>query len=166
MALITNAMAAVDFTQFELKPHQLQLLKKLEAKGKSEEYLIKMAKGFHLYNTTGSSTPPQETEYIPPHTREDLENVIQWAKGGALSAFLNFTPFDFDYENYKSDCPSWALFNFGRATGTEHLDLDVLDGAIRLSTELQFRLNEGLDEFPGKFLEIAEREGFLKYLIQ
>ena len=81
LLIFNSAFAKVDFSQFELKPHQVSLLLKLEAKGKGDVYLFKMAKGFHLYNTTGSSTLEEDGEYIPPHTAEELIQVRQWAKG-------------------------------------------------------------------------------------
>ncbi len=160
---IGTAVAAMDYSDFDLKPHQLSLLVKLEAKGKDEAYLLKMAKGFHLYNTTGSSTEEQETEYIPPHTDADLLAVQQWAKGGAFSSFLSFTNLSFDSESYRADCPDWAVFNFGRATGMEYLKRDVLKGAINMMSELQYHYANNRDGFEQKFLELAKREGFESY---
>jgi len=163
LVYIGTAVAAVDYSGFELKPHQISLLKKLEAKGKDEAYLLKMAKGFHLYNTTGSSTEEEETEYIPPHTDEELKEVQQWAKGGAFSAFLSYTKLSFDSKSYQADCPNWALFNFGRATGVEYLKRDVLKGAINMMSELQYHYAKDSENFQEKFLELAKREGLGAY---
>ncbi len=142
----------------------MNLLLKLEAKGKDDAYLFKMAKGFHLYNTTGSSTEEEEGEYIPPHTEEELRQVLQWAKGGGFSAFLSYTNLKFDYKAYQDDCPNWAIFNFGRATGTEFIKVDLLLGAINISSELQHYYAKDKENFEEVFIEIAEREGFSKYL--
>lgn len=164
LLIFKSAFAKVDFNQFELKPHQMRLLLKLEAKGKDDAYLFKMAKGFHLYNTTGSSTVEEEGEYIPPHTAEELIQVRHWAKGGGFSAFLSYTDLKFDYKAYQDDCPNWAIFNFGRATATEFIKVDLLLGAINISSELQYHYAKDPSNFEEVFIKIAEREGFTKYL--
>ncbi|MFT6071063.1 MAG: hypothetical protein ACJAT2_002704 [Bacteriovoracaceae bacterium] len=158
-----TAFAKIDLSPFELKPHQISLLLKLEAKGKDDAYLLKMAKGFHLYNTTGSSTVEEEGEYIPPHTADELEEVVHWAKGGGFSAFLSYTNLKMDYKAYQEDCPNWAIFNFGRATGTEFIKVDVLLGAINISSELQYLYAKDPLKFEVAFLKVANREGFDQY---
>jgi hypothetical protein len=164
LLIFKSAFAKVDFNQFDLHPHQLGLLLKLEAKGKDDDYLFKIAKGFHLYNTTGSSSEETQSEYIPPHTEEQLVAVKQWAKGGGFSAYLRYTNLEFDFKTYQDDCPNWAIFNFGRATGTEYIKLDLLMGAINITSELQYLYSKDPGNFEVAYLKVAKREGFLKYL--
>lgn len=161
---ISFAFAAVDLSSFELKPHQINLIRKLEVKGKSEAELLKMARGFHLYNTTGSSQENPRTEYIPPHTFEELLQTKQWAKGAALFTFIKYTSYSFDGEKYRSDCPNWAIFNFGRATGTEFIKVDVLLGVTNLLSELQRVYSNSPDSFEEKFIQIAKREKLDQYI--
>jgi hypothetical protein len=161
--ILSFAQATIGFSQFDLKPHQLRLLKKQESLGKGDAYLLSMARGFVLYNTTGNSSEHPEQEYIPPHSLEDLMAIQQWAKGAALFSFLEYTEFEFLGEVYRSDCPNWALFNFGRATGTIYLKLDVLQITISLTHELQQLYLNDPEIFNKKYKEIIVREGFRAY---
>jgi len=156
-----SALASIDFTQFDLKPIQFELLERMQNRGKyTEENLLKMARSFEKANQNEN----RRSEYIPPHDQQMLEDINQWAKGGAFSAFASNAGVEFLATPYKEDCPSWAVFNFGRATGSEFLKYDILRGAINISTELQYHYANDRENFRANYLKVAEREQFLKYL--
>jgi len=161
----TTANAAVDLSIYDLKPHQIRLLKKLEERGYSDEKIQRMAQNFEDYNLNG---PADRDEYIPPHTWEELTSVQDWAAGASFSAFASQAGVNFDNEAYRNDCPNWALFNFGRATGTEFIKVDVLLKAINMSYALQqyFAKDESEEksEFKKQYFRLLLVSGFDKYI--
>lgn len=164
--MMTQAQAAVDLSQYNLKPHQITLLKKLEAKGYSDEKIRNMAENFQNYNLNG---PRDRDEYVPPHTWQELMDVTDWAAGASFSGFAQYAGVDFDNEAYRNDCPNWALFNFGRATGTEYIKIDVLAKAINLSYALQqyYSRDESEDKsnFKKEYFRLLKEYNFEQYLI-
>lgn len=158
------AFGAIDFDQFKLKPIQRDLLVRMQEKDKyTEETLLKMAKAFERANANESN----RREYIPPHDAELLADVNHWAKGGAFSSYASYANIKFLADPYKEDCPSWAIFNFGRATGVEFLRYDILRGAINISSELQMHYSRhvnDIEKYREAYLKVAEREGFMQYL--
>ncbi|TNE97620.1 MAG: hypothetical protein EP326_11170 [Deltaproteobacteria bacterium] len=167
LALLTSisAFSAVDLDNYQLKPHQISLLKKLEAKGWSDDKIRDMAEKFEDYNLNG---PADRNEYIPPHTWQDLMNVTDWAAGASFSAFAKQAGVTFDNASYWEDCPNKALFNFGRATGTQYLRVDVLVKVSSLSYALQqyFARDTSSDksEFKKHYFRLLETYHFEQYV--
>ena len=61
--------AQLDLSSYNLTPEQIEIIRKLEAKGTvSEETLIKLAKASEKRNQ-------EAEEYVPEHTLEQLEAV-------------------------------------------------------------------------------------------
>lgn len=159
---VLSVHAALDFSEYDLNSNQVRLLQKMEASGKyTEEYILELAERMHIARTQG----PQEPQvYIPPHTDIELEEVVEWARGGAFAAFASYANMKFLADDYRADCPNMALFNFGRATGTEYLKRDVLKEALNMSHFLQVNFSRDKENFPQFFLEQARKFGFSKYL--
>ena len=166
LGMMAQAHAAVDLSQYNLKPHQITLLKKLEAKGYSDEKIKNMAENFQNYNVNGSRA---RDEYIPPHTWQELMDVTDWAAGASFSNFARYAEVEFDNEAYRNDCPNWALFNFGRATGTEYIKIDVFTKAMNLSYALQqyYSRDESKDKFNFKkeYFRLLKEYNFEQYLV-
>lgn len=161
LAFIT-AQAALDFSSFELNSNQIRLLQKMEASGKyTDEHILDLAERMHNAQTN----PPVSSEYIPPHTEQELDDTIEWARGGAFAAYASFANMKFLGEEYRADCPNVALFNFGRATGTEFLKRDILKEAINMSHFLQVNFARDKENFQQFFIEEARKYGFAKYLV-
>lgn len=162
---LTSANAAVDLGQYDLKPHQIRLLMKLEERGYSDEKIRTMAENFQDYNQNG---PQDRDEYIPPHTWDELIAVQDWAAGASFSSFAKEAGVEFDNEAYREDCPNWALFNFGRATGTEFVKVDVLMKALKMSYALQQYYakdaSEEKSEFKKEYFRLLQASGFDKYI--
>lgn len=78
-----------------------------------------------------------EENYVPPHTFQDLQEVKAWATGGAFYFYAKQAGYSFNKKAYNEDNPYLALFNFGRATGTTCLEIDVLNGYISMSWAFQ-----------------------------
>lgn len=110
--------------------------------------------------------------YVPPHTREELEAVRKWAIGAAFNIYAKHSHFTWDQAAYVADVPNQALFNFGFATATSCLDLDVLQfyfGAEAHFVSLLRKLDglnpvEARIQFSEAFLAIATAYGMEKYL--
>lgn len=161
-----GAKAAVDLSIYELKDHQLRLLRKLEDRGlRTEDEIIQLAISFDQQNR-GVDVQDEPNEYIPPHSRELLEEIKAWAAGGAFSAFAKYAGYQLDGESYRADCPDWAVFNFGRATGTQFLKVDILSSAISYSDVLQRKYANSPETFSREFKSLALDAGMFKYFTE
>lgn len=149
----------IDLDQFDLTDKQISLLYKFEDKGWSEEKLSQLAKAMHNHNIR-----QRRVEYVPPHDMRLLLDVKNWASAAAFFNFAKYTRFEMNKKKYHEDCPSWAVFNFGRATGTQHFRIDILDGVINMNHALQTKLINNPEEFEAYFLELATSLGFDKYI--
>lgn len=164
LLFIITAQAALDFSSYDLNSNQVRLLEKMETSGKyTEEYILNLAQTMH----DARVNPQRNTrsEYIPPYTEQELEDTIEWARGGAFAAYASYAGMKFIGEDYRADCPNVALFNFGRATGTEFIKRDILKEAINMSHFLQVNFAKDKENFPQFFLEQARKYGFAKYLM-
>ena len=97
-----------------------------------------------------------EESYVPPHTLEDLQDVSVWATGGAFYFYAEEAGYCFDRVAYNNDNPYLALFNFGRATGTSCLNIDVLRGYTSMAWVFQNLINKMND--PDAALERSFQE--------
>ncbi len=150
----------IDYSKYELSELQLDLLERFEKNhGFSEEQLIKAAEAFH------KSNQPKIPTYIPPHTMEELSAVIQWAAGGAYLDFARDAGVGFDREAYLADCPNVALFQFGKASGTEFLRADVMTAYYNTAYALTRALSRDRESFRDAYLESIMKTEFSKYLI-
>ncbi len=112
--------------------------------------------------------------YAPDHSWEDLNAVTAWAAGKAFARYAEKAGFDFDMEAYMADTPHWALFNFGRATGTSCLTVDVLSLFMNLDYGLAVYYSKTFVDgappklvdatFKKEFVRLAEMYGFDIYL--
>lgn len=164
LVLLTSSMAfaQVDLTPFNLKPSQIEIIRKFEASGKyTEEFLLNFAKAAHNQNLADER---RANTYIPPYTKEELEATIKWARGGAFAAFADYAGYRFLGEEYRADCPNVGLFRFGRATGTEFIPQDVMREAINESYALQSYFANHRDQFAELFYKEAVEFGFDIYL--
>lgn len=159
LLLVAEASAMIDLSKYTLTETQINLLYRFEEKGYSDEKLEEFASKFHSYNLRTS-----RDQYIPPHTPKLLDEITHWAKGGAFYSFVGYTSYTMDIEAYQNDCPDWAVFNFGKATGTQYLKRDILLGVINVNAHLQYLYAKDKDSFEEKFIEVAKSEGFFKYL--
>ncbi len=154
-------LGAVDFSQYDLIETQLEVMLKLEERGYSDEKLHHIANLFEKANR-------KPAEYIPPHTKEELQAVTDWATIAAFSAYAHFAGARFKAIEYNEDCPNRALFNFGRATGIEHLRVDVIGPALQLASSLQLTYIHDKDpekqNFKESYYKQAARYGAMKYL--
>lgn len=112
-----------------------------------------------------------EESYIPPHTSEELGEVVDWARGGAFAVFAKEAGYEFDKVSYNQENPNQALFNFGRATGTSCLQRDVLNGYVSMAWVLQNALQKSKnasskEAFKKLYKEYAEKLGFEIYLTE
>ena len=113
-----------------------------------------------------------EESYVPVHSRELLQRVQHWALGIALARYSNLAGYHFDRELYDQDVPHRGLFNFGFATVTNCLEVDVISKAVGLNHQLRFLAlslaEEDAESAPERFREfyseLAEELGFSKYL--
>lgn len=144
--------------QFDLTETQISILHKFEKMGKfSDEQLLQFAK---IYEKENRKKPV----YIPPHTFQDLIDVMDWAEGSSFASFAQFTSYQFDNDKYNAACPNRALFNFGMATGTSYLQMDVLMSAMRTFGNLQFMLSHHPESFEENFLKLVRERKFDIYL--
>lgn len=157
LVLLPSLCFALDYSEFNLTEQQLNLLDRLEQRGFTEEQLLNAAATFERQNN-------RRPTYIPAHTRADLEAVSHWAQGGAFASFADFAGVEFSTDAYKADCPNWELFNFGRATGAEHLRFDILAQTYSLAGSLQMMYAHHPETFSEEYLKLARERGFLKYL--
>ena len=152
--------AEVDYSSYELTEAQLALLERLEERGFSDVQLIQSAETFERSNQ------PASEPYIPPHTIEELRLVAQWAEGGAYLTFARDAGVEFDRDAFLADCPNVALFNFGKASGTEFLRGDVMLGYYNTAYMLNMILvKSSKEEFRKKYLELISKTEFAKYII-
>lgn len=113
-----------------------------------------------------------QESYVPPYTMELLQDVKDWAMGGALAVHAENAGVEFDRAAYMEDCPSLALFNFGRATATQCLEVDVLNGYASgvwvLDNYYRKSLSQDPEEvvdFQEMYLEKAWEWGFSQYIL-
>jgi hypothetical protein len=157
MMSVASVSWAFDASAFDLKPNQVELLEKLKARGFTDEQLQRAAEAMNRHNQ-------RRPVYVPNHTAQDLILVADWAQGGAFASFAHFAGMKFLAEPYKAACPSWEIFNFGRATGKQYFHIDILDQAYRLASTLQIMLATDREGFRDRYLKIAKDKGFLQYL--
>ncbi len=157
-----SIFAQVDLSQYDLKPSQIEIIRKFEASGKyTEEFLHKFARAAHNQN---QAEIRRQNMYIPEYTEEELKETILWARGGAFAAYADYAGYRFLGEAYRADCPNVGLFRFGRASGTEFIPQDVMREAINTSHALQTAYARDRDQFPQYFIELAKKYGFAIYL--
>lgn len=159
--VVFSATALPDFKDYQLTEDQIELLKRLESRGFTEEQLIGAAGAFMKANQ------PQDRTYIPPHTKADLEAVTVWAEGRAFGIFAQRAGFHFDWVAYEMDCPHPSLFNFGQNTGLEFLDQDVTSLFLNMDYGLRIAWvkSQGQQEiFRAMYLDLLEGTPFFKYL--
>ncbi|MBT7765913.1 MAG: hypothetical protein HN730_02085, partial [Bdellovibrionales bacterium] len=159
--ILSPSWAMIDLTSYNLTESQTVLLRRLEERGISEEKLHNFARVLHKNNSV-----TEEDEYVPPHTQKLLNEVQHWAQGGAFFAFIVSTDFTMNVDAYQAACPNWAVFNFGKATGTEFFKVDVLSKYFNLLYELQYNQLNFPASFSDYYFRLAQREGFDQYLIK
>ncbi len=112
-----------------------------------------------------------QESYVPEYTIDLLQEIDHWSMGGAFSSHARNAGVRFDSEAFIADCPDRAVFNFGRATATNCLEVDVLRGFASAIWVLDNYYRQSLDEnsdnpvnFQEVYLEKAEEWGFLQYV--
>lgn len=113
-----------------------------------------------------------EESYVPVHSRELLQRVQNWARGLVLGGFAELAGYEFDFEAHDADVPHRGLYNFGFATATNCLEIDVITKAVSLRIELRVLAMslaaEDMETAPDRFREIytqlAEELEFSQYL--
>lgn len=158
VSLPVLALAPDWLENYTLSATQIRILTNWAEKGTfSDEKLIALAQKLHENNL-------KPKPYVPPHTFAELNEVMHWAQGGAFATFAQFAGFSFDNKDYNADCPNRVLFNFGMATGTTYLQLDVMMLTGQTFGSLQMMYSHHPDTFPEKFLQLATSRGFDIYL--
>ena len=167
--LFTNfCLAEVDLSPYDLTPEQIEIIRKLEAKGTvSEETLIKLAIASQKHNEK-----KKEKEYVPEHTLEQLEQVKQWAVGGVFQSYANSMGLNFDgeaylksYPVYKNGEPFMAILNFGLATGTEYFQIDIMILSINIRNDLdRASYNMSDDNFFEYYIEQSKKYEMDKFI--
>ena len=155
----TISAFAIDYSNYDLKDFQIELLKKLEARGFSEEKLNNFASIFERNNNK-----VEQLEYIPPHTQQELEDTEKWAAGGAFYMFAEAAGVSFDRAVYIKDCPNWAIFGFLKASGREHVNYDIMKTYINTRFELDYLYKKDPEAFKENYLKLAAKRGFLQYI--
>lgn len=162
-ASLPSAFAKIDLTPYRLTPSQIETIRKFEAKGYDDDFIRRLAEAMQKHNEQN-----RDPVYIPPHTPEDIRAVTDWAGIGPFYDLVQHTRYEFDLKRYQEDCPSWALFNFGRATGTQYLKADVLNKAINSAYALHraYALDPsaGKTDFQTTFDRLADHYGARPYL--
>ena len=154
--------AEIDLSDYKLKESQIEILRKFEAKGKyTEEWLHDFALAMHNANIKEER---RQNEWRPTYTNEELDQVIEWARGGAFSAYADYAGYKFLGELYRDDCPNVGLFRYGRATGTEHIPRDVMKEAHNQAFYLQYHFARDKEGFSELFWNEAVKYGMDKYL--
>lgn len=157
-----TAFAQIDLSPYNLKPSQIEIIRRFEASGKyTDEFLHRFAMATHNQNLADER---RANTYIPPYTAAELEATIKWARGGAFAAYADYAGYRFLGEAYRADCPNVGLFRFGRATGTEFIPQDVMREAINMSYALQTHYAKDRENFASLFFEEAVKSGFDVYL--
>lgn len=152
------AVAQPDYSGLVLTESQKNILAKFEERGMSDEKLLVVANSFHQSNT---KTGPIER---PSYSFHEMITVAQWARGGAISAFAEQAGYTFDQKGYMAECPNIALFNFGRATGTAYMPIDVLIYFNRDMYGLERTYGQERAKFIPLFLAMAKESKMEKYL--
>ncbi|NQZ01186.1 MAG: hypothetical protein HRT45_11025 [Bdellovibrionales bacterium] len=123
------------------------------------------------HETPGIINTGCEENYIPVHSRELLRRVQDWAVGDAFFTQANYAGFDFDHDQYLVDNPHQGLFNFGMATVTTCLEVDVITPALSMQHSLKVLKNNvesegaaGQERFAEVFYQTAVELGFDIYL--
>lgn len=156
--------AQIDLSSYDLKPNQIEILRSFEAKGKySDEWLHNFALAMHKNNKKEET---RSRMWLPTYTEDELWATIEWARGGAFAAYADFAGYKFLGESYRNDCPNVGLFRFGRASGTEHIPVDVMREATNQAHFLQVQFSRSKEDFPQVFWEEAVKYGMDKYLVK
>jgi hypothetical protein len=103
-----------------------------------------------------------------------LQEISHWAMGGAFSTFAEQAGVVFDSQSFLEDCPDIGVFNFGRATATSCMDVDVLTSFISVAHVLQNYYSRSLQKsdtqdessvnFQEYYLSKAVEWGFIDYI--
>ena len=115
-----------------------------------------------------------EERWTPEYELSDLIEVQTWAAIGVFVINAEEAGVEFDRSAYLDDCPSWILFNFGRATATSCLEVDVLSSYISLAWAFQNKKRNLVhlatsgkkESFREFYLKKAKESGALKYIIE
>lgn len=156
---LVSAYADFPYEDYDLTEEQRDLIERLIQRGLDDELLHRLARNMEQQNN-----PPPPT-YSPPHTWDELMAVVNWAEGGAFSSYASYAGVEFDGATYWNDCPNQALFNFGRATATQHLRVDVLSRAISRGEGLAHMLRRSPETFREDYIEQILKTPFAQYLI-
>ena len=155
---LTGAFA-FEFRDYNLTDIQIKTLKLLLDKGFSSQKLQAMAEDFERINER-----TYYKEYIPPHTKQDLEDLRQWAIGDVFFHYSKQAGVTFDKETFRKDCPNWPLFGFLRASGTKFINYDIMLGHMNMHFILNLEITRNPDNFRAIYLELAQKHGFLSYI--
>lgn len=156
--LSATAYAQIDYSKYDLTPKDIALCQRLEARGIAESVIVDYIEHLIAYR----ERPPM---YIPPHTTKDLTILNSWAVGGAFSVFARQAGVTFDTARYWDDCPNKALFNFGLATATQYLNVDVTTSYTNMVYALGLALNRSPQTFHDEYMKQIAQTPFQKYLI-
>ena len=112
-----------------------------------------------------------EENYVPPYDLQLLDDVKAWAMGGAFAINAKRAEVAFDKKAYLEEVPYMAIFNFGRATGTSCLEVDILGSYVSMvwvfdNYFIKILKSEDIPEksFKEFYLEQAEKYGFDRYI--
>ena len=116
-----------------------------------------------------------DESYVPPHDPEQLQDVVHWASVAAFARYAGAAGFRFDRKSYYQDTPNRALFNFGLATATNCLNVDVAMEYVSLENHLgtvhrryqqpNYASSAKYQSFTEIFVYLAESFGADQYLI-
>lgn len=147
-------------------------LRKIEANtGGHLKSLIGTFLGLALLTTFSFDSAACDETYIPEHTPELLWELRQWGIGGAFNNFAKEANVEFDRIRYNQDCPNREVFNFGLATGTSCLKMDVAAGFLSMDYVLTAHYYKSINNpesiemsFQDFYLEKARQTGFDGYI--
>ena len=158
---LESAQATIDLSHFDLSEKQIQIIRKVEARGTvSDEILIKMAKASVAHNL-------KTKEYIPEHTLQELELLQEWVAGFAFQAFSKEAKLEFDQQAHQDAFPVLregkpfsALLNMAMAHGMEHFQIDISLTASNVQLALARKsLALSPEEFQEYYLKLLESYG-------
>lgn len=157
LLLPIQSFADMDLAAYDLNQKQVELIRKLEAKGTDPTVLKGFAEALQRDNQ-------KKQMYIPPYTQEDLYGVTDWAVGAVFRIHAENAGYVFDYQAYMADCPNIAIFNFGRATGMTVLNHDVLAKFINVLYAMDLAHARDPENFVAYYKNALENSEFKKYL--
>jgi hypothetical protein len=158
LTLSLTLQADINVDDYDLTESQRELVQRLIERGLEEHLILKLIENMQR-------GPVRPTVYIPEHTEEELRKIVIWAEGGAFNAFASYAGVEFQAERYMNDCPNWPIFNFGRATATAHISIDVLrlfNGRIFQLENLRVTLSQ--EEFRESYLNLIKDTPHYQYL--